>query len=50
LHADEQAAAPVGTAAPALDQVVDLLPATEVEVAHAEVGAVRKDQGLAKSR
>ena len=40
LHADEQPAAVAQPAGPAVDQFVDLLPAAQVEVANAEVGAV----------
>ena len=46
LHADEQAAALAIAAGPAFDGLVELLPAAEVEVADAEVGAVGDLDGV----
>ena len=49
LHADQQAAAVALAAGPALDEVVELLPAAQVEVADAEVGAVGRPRASAAS-
>ena len=49
LHADQHAATTLGTAGPNLDQVVNRLPSAKVEIAHAEVGALRNFQSAAES-
>jgi len=46
LHPDEEAAAMTGATGPTLDVGIDLLPAAEVEVPHAEVRSIRKPKGL----
>jgi hypothetical protein len=46
LHADEQPATASRPANPALDGAVEVLPASHVEIAHAEVRMVRDLQSL----
>jgi hypothetical protein len=50
LHAHQQAAAVSIAAGPALDELVNLLPAAEVEVADAEIGAIGQGERLAQGR
>lgn len=50
LHANQQSAALPRATCPPLDAFIDLLPATKVEVADAEISAVSEVQGLAQCR
>jgi len=45
-HADQEAAAASCATVPLLHQTVEILPAAQVEVAHAEVGVLRDLEGV----
>jgi len=50
LHADHQAAAPFLAARPLVDIARDAAPAAQVEVAYAEIRAVRYRERISKRR
>ncbi len=50
LHADKEAALPVGTARPAVNQPIDGLPPAKVEVAYAEIRTLGDLQGFPQRR